>query len=101
MKRGIPGYRIVAGMDEAAGVLIRADVRRLPPWTWTNRPFHRAGRGTPGWRVVATLRFLDALFRRTQVVAPMVGSAPIPGLHHADFTVARLVHHLVGLRVRA
>jgi agmatinase len=34
------------------------------------------------------------------VAADVVELAPIEGLHHADFTVARLVHHLIGLNVR-
>lgn len=56
--------------------------------------------GTPepgglAWR--PTLRFLDALFRASPVVAAdVVELAPIPGLCHPDFTVARLVHKLIG-----
>ena len=45
-----------------------------------------------------TLRFLGGLFRSSRVVGcDVVELAPIPGLHHADFTVARLVHKLVGM----
>jgi agmatinase len=35
------------------------------------------------------------------VAADVVELAPIPGLHHADFTVARLVYELIGLALRA
>ena len=49
-----------------------------------------------------TLELLDALFERAEVVAAdVVELAPTPGLHHADFTVARLVYHLIGLATRA
>ena len=57
--------------------------------------------GTPepgGGRWWPTLALLEELFRRTRVVAAdVVELAPIPGLHHADFTVARLVYKLIGL----
>ena len=44
-----------------------------------------------------TLRLLEQLFRRATVVAcDVVELAPVAGLHHADFTVARLVHKLIG-----
>ena len=44
-----------------------------------------------------TLRFLSALFRRASVVGcDVVELAPVPGLHHADFTTARLVYKLIG-----
>jgi agmatinase len=48
-----------------------------------------------------TLAFLDALFRRTRVVAAdVVELAPVPGVHHPDFTAARLVYKLIGLAAR-
>ena len=51
-----------------------------------------------GGRWWPTLELLEALFRRSRVVAAdVVELAPIPGLHHADFTVARLVYKLIGL----
>jgi len=56
--------------------------------------------GTPepgglAWR--PTLCFLAALFGASRVVAAdVVELAPIPGLSHPDFTVARLVHKLIG-----
>ena len=60
--------------------------------------------GTPepgglGWRTA--LDFLDKLFRRARVVGcDVVELAPIEGLHHADFTIARLVYKLIGMRFR-
>jgi agmatinase len=61
--------------------------------------------GTPepgGGRWWQTLDLLDALFRRSDVVAcDVVELAPAEGLHHADFAVARLVHKLVGLKARS
>ena len=46
-----------------------------------------------------TLRFLDKLIKRANVVAcDLVELAPSPGLHHADFTAARLAYKLIGLR---
>ena len=111
MKRGIPGYRIVHGweMDEAASASLIDGLDDAPVYLTVDvdyfDPSIVPATGTPepgGGAWWPTLRFLDALFRRTRVVAAdVVELAPIPGLHHADFTVARLVHHLVGLRVRA
>lgn len=112
IRRGIPGYRVVHGWEmgdlsaatetlleglDDAPVYLTVDVDyfdpAIVPATGTPEP------GGGGWW--PTLRFLDALFRRTRVVAAdVVELAPIPGLHHADFTVARLVHHLIGLKVR-
>ncbi len=48
-----------------------------------------------------TLELLDALFARARVVAAdVVELAPVDGQHHADFTVARLVYHLIALATR-
>jgi agmatinase len=56
--------------------------------------------GTPepgGGEWWPTLELLAALFERARVVAcDVVELAPKPGLHHADFTVARLVYKLIG-----
>ena len=47
-----------------------------------------------------TLDLLDRLYREADVVAAdVVELAPIEGLHHADFAVARLVYHLAALAV--
>jgi agmatinase len=46
-----------------------------------------------------TLRFLERLIKTADVVAcDVVELAPSPGLHHADFTAARLIYKLVGMR---
>jgi len=60
--------------------------------------------GTPepgglAWRPV--LGYLGELFGAAQVVsADVVELAPIPGLRHPDFTVARLVYKLIGFAAR-
>lgn len=60
--------------------------------------------GTPepgGMNWWPTLRFLARLFERANVVAAdVVELAPIRGLHHPDFTVARLVYKLIGYHGR-
>jgi agmatinase len=111
MGRGIPGYsithareiggdgwieRALSGVD-GRKVYLTVDVDyfdpSIVPATGTPEP----GGGT-WW---PTLELLDALFRRATVVAcDVVELAPIAGLHHADFAVARLVYELIGLRVR-
>lgn len=61
--------------------------------------------GTPepgGLEWYPTLALLEEIFTRFDVVAAdVVELAPSPGLHHADFTVARLVHKLIGMGVRS
>ena len=56
--------------------------------------------GTPepgGGQWWPTLRLLEQLFRRASVVAAdVVELAPRAGLHHADFTAARLAYKLIG-----
>jgi len=105
--RGIPGYRIVHGWELSASgwedsvldgldrkpVYLTVDVDyfdpAIVPCTGTPEP------GGGSWW--PTLRFLEALFRRAHVVAcDVVELAPVPTLHHADFTVARLVYKLIG-----
>jgi agmatinase len=66
----------------------------LMPSTGTPEP------GGAGWWT--TIRFLDRVFESSHVVAAdIVELAPIPGLHHADFTAARLAYKLIGLSRRA
>jgi agmatinase len=108
IRDGIPGYRIVRAdeltdegwterlLDGIDGkpVYLTVDVDyfdpSIVPATGTPEP------GGGRWR--PTLGLLAALFRRARVVAAdVVELAPIAGLHHADFTVARLVHRLIGL----
>jgi len=111
MRRGIPGYvmtpawelgrdgwidRALAGLD-GQPVYLTVDVDYFDPSVIpaTGTPEPGGGLWWPTWEL------LDALFRRTEVVAcDIVELAPIPGLHHADFTVARLVYHLIGLGLR-
>jgi agmatinase len=109
IKDGIPGYRIVHGweMDDETwidGVLSRLDGK--PVYLTIDvdyfDPAVIPATGTPepgGGQWWPTLRFLDRLIKHANVVAcDLVELAPSPGLHHADFTVARLVYKLIGLR---
>lgn len=109
IRRGIPDYRLLhawemtgddwidtalEGLDGRA-VYLTIDVDyfdpSIVPATGTPEP------GGGAWW--PTLRFLDRLFARTRVVAcDVVELAPHPGLHHADFTTARLAYKLCGLR---
>jgi len=111
MQEGIPGYRMLpawelgregwidralAGLD-GRPVYLTVDVDyfdpSIIPATGTPEPG-----GGEWW---STLALLEALFDRTNVVAAdVVELAPIPALHHADFTVARLVYYLIGLSQR-
>ncbi len=88
--------RVLDGLD-GRSVYLTIDVDyfdpSIVPATGTPEP----GGGT-WW---PTLQLLDRLFHRTQVVATdVVELAPVEGLHHPDFTVARLVHKLIGLATR-
>lgn len=111
IRRGIAGYGLIhawemqdeswieRSLEGLAGrrVYLTVDVDyfdpSIVPATGTPEP------GGGAWW--PTLRFLSLLFERADVVAcDVVELAPIPGLHHADFTVARLVHRLIGLKFR-
>jgi agmatinase len=112
MRERIPGYRVVHArdMDDAGAwhdevldgidgrpVYLTIDVDYFDPAIIPATGTPEPGGGT--WD--PTVRFFDALFRRANVVAAdVVELAPIPGLHHADFTAARLVYRLIGLQVR-
>jgi len=107
IRRGIPGYtlthawemsgddwidRALAGI-EGRKVYLTFDVDYFDPSVIPATGTPEPGGGT-WW---PTLRLLEALFERADVVAAdVVELAPIAGLHHADFTVARLVYKLVG-----
>lgn len=60
--------------------------------------------GTPepgGGEWYATLRLLEELFRRANVVAAdIVELAPTAGLHHCDFSAARLAYKMIGMLQR-
>jgi agmatinase len=109
IKAGIPGYRIVHAcemehegwvervIDELEGqpVYLTIDLDyfdpSIIPATGTPEP------GGGAWW--PTLRFLDRLIRHATVVAcDIVELAPVPGLHHADFTAARLAYKMIGMR---
>jgi agmatinase len=109
IRDGIPGYRIfhawemenehwidraLDGLDEKPVYLtidLDAFDPAIIPATGTPEPG-----GMTWW---PTLRFLDRLIMRTNVVAcDLVELAPSPGLHHADFTAARLAYKLIGMR---
>jgi agmatinase len=111
IRKGIPGYRIVHGWEMEGEAWIDRVLRPLAgrsvyltfdidyfdpsivPATGTPEP----GGGT-WW---PTVRFLDRLFAEARIVAAdVVELAPVEGLHHADFTAARLVHKLIGLATR-
>jgi len=111
IRAGIPGYRIVHAWEmdgdgwherildglDGRPVYLTVDVDYFDPGVIpaTGTPEPGGGRWYP------TLRFLEALFRRTDVVAAdVVELAPVDGLHHADFTVARLLYKLIGFRFR-
>ena len=111
IRRGIPGYRILHAWEmegeewvgraldglDGKPVYLTVDVDYFDPGVIpaTGTPEPGGGRWWP------TLRFLDALFRRTRVVAcDVVELAPAPGLHHADFAVARLVYKMIGFAFR-
>jgi agmatinase len=104
---GIPGYRLTHAWEMSGDDWIDPTLRDL-----RDRPVYLTidvdyfdpsiipATGTPepgGGLWWPTLRFLEGLFSAARVVAcDVVELAPIPGLHHADFTVARLVHKLMG-----
>jgi len=109
IRRGIPGYRLTHAWEmeseewieralvgvEGKRVYLTFDVDYFDPSIIpaTGTPEPGGGHWWP------TLRFLEALYERADVVAcDVVELAPIPGLHHADFTVARLVYALIGFR---
>lgn len=111
MRRGIPGYRMLpaweVGRDgwieraldglDGRPVYLTVDVDYFDPSIVPSTGTPEPG-GAAWW---PTLDLLDSLFRRADVVAAdVVELAPIRGLHHADFTVARLVYHLIGLATR-
>jgi len=109
IRQGIPGYRIVQawemeheawieraleGLDEKP-VYLTIDLDYFDPAVIpaTGTPEPGGGAWWP------TLRFFERLIKRTNVVAcDLVELAPSPGLHHADFTAARLAYKLIGMR---
>lgn len=111
MRRGIPGYRMTPAWElgrdgwidralegvDGRPVYLTVDVDYFDPSVIPATGTPEPGGGT-WW---PTFELLEALFDRADVVAcDVVELAPIPGLHHADFTTARLVYHLIGLAAR-
>jgi agmatinase len=109
IRKGIPGYRIVHAWEmehenwierELAGlagkpVYLTIDLDYFDPAIIPATGTPEPGGGT-WW---PTLRFLERLMASADVVAcDVVELAPSPGLHHADFTAARLVYKLIGMR---
>lgn len=108
IRGGIPGYRITHAWEMQTEEWIERSLEDLdgqPVYLTIDvdyfDPSIMPATGTPepgGGLWWPTLRFLEMLFARADVVAAdVVELAPIPGLHHADFTAARLVHKLIGL----
>lgn len=106
IRSGIPGYRITHAweMDSPDWVELALDgLRNQPVYLTVDLDYFdpaimpATGTPEPGggqWR--PTLDLLARLFRTSRVVAcDVVELAPVPGLHHADFTAARLVYKLI------
>ncbi|MDX1390404.1 MAG: arginase family protein, partial [Acidobacteriota bacterium] len=109
---GVPGHRMLHASEmEGDGWVERAleGLAGVPVYLSIDvdyfDPAVMPSTGTPepgGGRWWPTLQFLDALFDRARVVAAdVVELAPVAGLHHPDFTAARLVYNLIGLAGRA
>jgi len=111
IRDGIPGYRIVHAWemdapDWAAPIL--ADLAGRPVYLTFDvdyfDPAIMPATGTPepgGGSWYPTLAFLERLFATANVVAAdVVELAPQDALHHADFTVARLVYKLIGMAAK-
>ena len=107
IEKGIPGYRLIHGWEmegdgwieralegiDGAAVYLTIDVDYFDPGIIPATGTPEPGGGT-WW---PTLRFLDRLMKRANVVAAdIVELAPSAGLHHADFTTARLAYKLIG-----
>jgi len=111
IRRGIPGYRIVHAWEMEQDTWIERAMEGLdgkPVYLTIDLDYFDPAvipaTGTPepgGGAWWPTLRFLDRLLKRADVVAcDLVELAPSPGLHHADFTAARLAYKLIGMRFR-
>ena len=109
IREGIPGYRIIHAWEmeeerwidraldglDGKPVYLTIDLDYFDPAIIPATGTPEPGGGT-WW---PTLRFLGKLLKRTDVVAcDVVELAPSPGLHHADFTAARLIYKLIGMK---
>jgi agmatinase len=108
IESGIPGYRITHAWEmQVPDVVDRAleGIDGQPVYLTFDLdyfdPSIMPATGTPepgGGDWWSTLTLLEALFERANVVGcDVVELAPRPGLEHADFTAARLVHKVIGL----
>lgn len=104
---GLPGYMLLHAWEMAAdGWIDRVlhGIDGLPVYLTIDLdyfdPALMPATGTPepgGGSWWQTMEFLERLFRRARVVAAdLVELAPIPGLHHPDYTAARLLHKMIG-----
>jgi agmatinase len=107
--RGIPGYAIVHAWEmEGDGWIVRSleGLDGKPVYLTVDLDYFDPAvipaTGTPepgGAAWWPTLRFLEGLFRRSNVVAcDVVELAPAAGLIAADFAAARLVYKLIGFK---
>lgn len=109
MREGIRGYNIIHAWEmeherwvepaleglDGRPVYLTIDLDYFDPAIIPATGTPEPGGGT-WW---PTLRFLGALIERANVVAcDVVELAPSPGLHHADFTAARLIYKLIGMQ---
>jgi agmatinase len=109
IRRGIPDYRIVHAWETEHESWIERAMEGLgdkPVYLTIDLDYFDPAvipaTGTPepgGGAWWPTLRFLNRLIARANVVAcDLVELAPSPGLHHADFTAARLAYKLMGMK---
>ena len=104
---GIRGYRIVHAWEMSAEKLdgFLAGIDGKPVYVTFDvdyfDPAFMPATGTPepgGGEWYATLRLLEDVFRRADVVAAdIVELAPAAGLHHCEFSVARLAYKMIGM----
>jgi agmatinase len=113
IRSGVPGYRVAHAWEMGDERRIEQALEGVGPETPVYLtidldyfdPAIMPSTGTPepgGGQWWPTLRLLTDLFHRAPVVAcDVVELAPIPGLHHPEFTAARLVYKLIGLAAGA
>jgi len=107
---GIRGYTIVHAWEMSAEKLAEflAGIDGKPVYITFDvdyfDPSFMPATGTPepgGGEWYATLGLLEDLFRRANVVAAdIVELAPSAGLHHCDFSAARLAYKMIGMLQR-
>jgi agmatinase len=109
IQKGIPGYRVLHAWEMENETWIERALSGLdgkPVYLTIDLDYFDPAvipaTGTPepgGGAWWPTLRFLEQLLKQSDVVAcDLVELAPSPGLHHADFTAARLAYKLIGMR---